>query len=150
MPPRVVASLTREANGDISAKQIERNGSEKIESLAFRSSNPCTRSRAARSLFQIHGLSRLLSFYPADRCLSDRTRKHYFHPSQPGTSGLISHSEKKRSTHLEASDQTVEHSLSARDLFQPHFSAFLSRLHRVKGKTRVTDVGVNLNAVLAL
>lgn len=36
------AYTKREFNGDILAKQIERNGSEKIESLAFRSSNPCT------------------------------------------------------------------------------------------------------------
>lgn len=35
-----------------------------------------------------------------DRCLSDRTRKHYFHPSQPSTSGLISTMQWKETFHI--------------------------------------------------
>lgn len=86
----------REFNDYILAKQIERNDSEKIESLAFRSSNPCT----CTSCFPSRSMALPDYSLSTDRCLSDRTRKHYFHPSQPSTSGLISTMQWKETFHI--------------------------------------------------
>lgn len=70
---RMVA-VHRESAGDISPRQIEWNGSERIESSAFWSSNPSI-PHCCRLFIFFHPrpLSRLLRFYLAHRCLSDRT-----------------------------------------------------------------------------
>lgn len=156
-PPRDPASVGlargEGANGDISTKQIGRNGSEKIESLASRSSNPCTRSRAPRfPPPHLYSLSRLLSFYPADRCLSDRTRKHYFHPPHlridftavKRNAPHISRLPIKRSSALQ---RLAIYSKPASAFFSFSLSLSPSRLHQFKHAKPITNDAVNLNAV---
>lgn len=111
--------LIREFNDDISAKQIERNGSE-------RESNHSRFGRAIRA----HAVAAsLLGLWPypitlfllADRCLSDRTRKHYFHPSQPSTSGLILYIAKRNIPHkskLQIKDDRIVFTIAT----HPHIS----------------------------
>lgn len=99
---RMVA-VRRESAGDISPRQIGWNGSERIESSAFWSSNPST-PHCCPSLYLFPSTSPFpdySAFYLAHRCLSDRTPDTIFPLSSlsiPRTiiPRFISHRERKQ------------------------------------------------------
>lgn len=99
---RMVA-VRRESAGDISQRQIGWNGSERIESSAFWSSNPST-PHCCPSLYLFPSTSPFpdySAFYLAHRCLSDRTPDTIFPLSSlsiPRTiiPRFISHRERKQ------------------------------------------------------